>query len=368
MRAGTQARPYICPTRLHRPYICMAVGPLRMKENIRLGISSCLLGEKVRYDGGHKLDRFLTQTLGQFVEFVPVCPEVECGFPVPRESLHLVGDPESPRLITTHTRQDHTERMLQWARKRVKELEKENLCGYIFKSDSPSSGMERVKVYNEQGMPVKKGVGLFARVFMDHFPLLPVEDEGRLHDLKLRENFIERIFVFKRWRDLLSRQVRRRRDFALSVFAETSPEGGQGRVGAGKLVEFHTRHKMLILSHSPNHYRMMGKMVADVRKTPLEELYGRYQVLLMEALRLKTTPKKNANVLLHAMGYFKQSLSADEKQEFLEVLDGYRKEYLPLIVPITLINHYVRKYKQPYLRDQYYLHPHPLELQLRNHV
>jgi uncharacterized protein YbgA (DUF1722 family)/uncharacterized protein YbbK (DUF523 family) len=316
-----------------------------MKDTIRLGISSCLLGEKVRYDGGHKLDRFLADTLGQFVEFVPVCPEVECGFPVPRESFRLVGDPESPRLITVRTRQDHTDRMIQWAQKRVKELEEEDLCGFIFKSDSPSSGMERVRVYSEKGMPVRKGAGIFARVFMEHFPLLPVEEEGRLHDLKLRENFIERIFVFKRWRELLGSQ----------------PSGG-------KLVEFHARHKMLILSHSPDHHRMMGKMVADVKKMPLEELYRKYQVLLMEALRLKTTSKKNVNVLMHALGYFKKSLSADEKQEFLDLLDIYWKGYLPLIVPVTLLNHYVRKYKQPYLSEQYYLHPHPLELQLRNHV
>lgn len=142
-----------------------------------------MLGEKVQYDGGHKLDRFLAHTLGQFVEFVAVCPEVECGFPVPRESFRLVGDPDSPRLITTRGRQDHTDRMVQWARKRVKDLEKEDLCGFIFKSDSPSSGMERVRVYSEKGMPVRKGVGIFARVFMENFPLLPVEEEGRLHDL-----------------------------------------------------------------------------------------------------------------------------------------------------------------------------------------
>jgi uncharacterized protein YbbK (DUF523 family) len=157
-----------------------------MPEKIKIGISSCLLGNHVRFDGGHKLDRFLADTLGQYVEYVPVCPEVEVGFPVPREALRLVGNYESPRLMTIHTKEDHTERMVAWARKRVKELDAEGLCGFIFKSNSPSSGMERVKVYNEKGMPEKKGTGLFARVFMDHFPLVPVEDEGRLHDPKLR--------------------------------------------------------------------------------------------------------------------------------------------------------------------------------------
>ncbi len=316
-----------------------------MKTAIRLGMSSCLLGENVRYDGGHKLDRFLTDTLGNYVQYVPVCPEAECGFGIPRESLRLVGDPNAPRLVTSRTKQDHTERMLTWARKRVLELEKEDLCGFIFKSNSPSSGMERVKVYNEKGMPVKKGVGVFARAFMEHFPLVPVEEEGRLHDPKLRENFIERIFVFKRWRELL-RQPKTR----------------------GRLVAFHTKHKLLILSHSPKHYQIMGKLVAGAKETPVNEVYETYEGLLMEALWLKTTVKKNANVLQHMMGYFKKQLSSDEKQELLEIIGLYRQEHVPLIVPITLVNHYVRKYDQPYLKEQYYLHPHPVELQLRNHV
>jgi uncharacterized protein YbgA (DUF1722 family)/uncharacterized protein YbbK (DUF523 family) len=314
-------------------------------EKIKLGISACLLGENVRYDGGHKLDLFLTETLGQYVEYVPVCPEVESGLPVPRESMHLEGNPDSPRLMTIRTKQDLTERMIQWARKRVAGLEKEGLCGFIFKSDSPSSGMERVRVYNKKGMPVKKGVGIFARIFMDHFPLLPVEDEGRLHNPKLRENFIERIFTLKRWREVLERKESR-----------------------GNVVDFHTRHKLLTLSHSPKHYQTMGKLVARAKDLTLKELYRQYQTLLTESLELKTTPKKNANVLQHMMGYFKEQLSADEKQELLEVIDHYRQEYIPLIVPITLIQHYVRKYNQPYLKQQVYLNPHPLELQLRNHV
>jgi uncharacterized protein YbgA (DUF1722 family)/uncharacterized protein YbbK (DUF523 family) len=314
-------------------------------EKIKLGISTCLLGENVRYDGGHKLDQFLTETLGEYVEYVPVCPEVECGLPIPREAMHLEGNPDSPRLVTTHTKKDMTDRMVRWANRRIVELEKENVSGFIFKSDSPSSGMERVKVYNEKGIPVKKGVGIFARIFMDHFPLLPVEDEGRLHDLKLRENFIERIFTLRRWREVFSKKDSR-----------------------GNVVGFHTRHKLLILSHCPKHYQMMGKLVAQAKDLPLKELYQEYQTLLMESLMLKTTPKKNANVLQHMMGYFKEQLSSDEKQELLEVIDHYREGYMPLIVPITLISHYVRKYDQPYLKQQIYLNPHPLELQLRNHV
>jgi len=314
-------------------------------EKIKLGISTCLLGENVRYDGGHKLDRFLTDTLRQYVEYVPVCPEVECGLGVPRESMHLEGNPDSPRLVTIRTKQDMTDCMVQWAQKRVVQLEKKDLCGFIFKSDSPSSGMERIRVYNEKGIPVKKGVGIFTRIFMDHFSLLPVEDEGRLHDPELRENFIERIFTLKRWREVLGKKESR-----------------------GNVVDFHTKHKLLILSHSPKYYQMMGKLVAQAKNLPLKELYREYQTLLMESLGLKTTPKKNANILQHMMGYFKEQLSSDEKQELLEVIDLYRKEIIPLIVPITLINHYIRKYDQPYLKEQIYINPNPLELQLRNHV
>lgn len=205
--------------------------------------------------------------------------------------------------------------------------------------------MERVKVYNEKGMPIKKGVGIFAREYMAHFPLLPVEDDGRLHDPVLRENFIERIFVYKRWRALLKRKKSR-----------------------GDLVDFHTKHKLLVLSHGQKHYQVLGKLVAQAKDLSIEDLYLKYQHLLMDALRLRTTIKKNVNVLQHMMGYFKKELSHDEKQELLEVIDEYHRGYVPPIVPITLMNHYVRKYNQPYLKNQLYLHPHPAELQLRNHV
>ena len=316
-----------------------------MEEKIKLGISTCLLGEKVRFDGGHKLDRYLTDTLGNYVQYVPVCPEVECDMPIPREALRQVGDPASPRLVTSHTKQDFTDPMVRWARERVQGLEREELCGFIFKANSPSSGMERVRVYDANGMPHKVGVGLFARIFMEHFPLLPVEEEGRLHDPKLRENFIERIFVYKRWREMLA----------------------AGKT-LGRLVSFHTRHKLLLLSHSPQNHNEMGKLVANAKKIPPYELFERYQGLLMETLGLKTTVKKQINVLQHMMGYFKEELSPDEKQELLEIIEQYRMDYVPLIVPVTLFNHYVRKYDQPYLKEQHYLRPHPIELQLRNHV
>ena len=312
---------------------------------IKLGISTCLLGENVRYDGGHTLDRFITETLGRYVEFVPVCPEVECGFDIPREAFRLVGDPDSPRFITVKTKKDFTARMNNWAHKRVQQLERENLCGFIFKSRSPSSGMERVKVYNDKGMSIKKGVGMFARAFIEHFPLIPVEEDGRLHDPILRENFIERIFTLKRWRELLKKKQT-----------------------VGKLVEFHTQNKLLIFSHSEKHYRIMGKLVAGGKQLPVKVLYEQYEKMLMESLKLKATTRKNTNVLMHAMGYFKKQLTADEKQEILEIIEQYREEYVPLIVPLTLLNHYVRKYEQNYLKNQTYLNPHPIALQLRNHV
>ena len=316
-----------------------------METKFKIGISSCLLGNPVRWNAGHKLDRFLTNTLGQFVEYVPVCPEVEAGVGVPRESVRLVGDPENPRMITFKSKKDLTDQMKRWAKKRVKQLEKEDLCGFIFKCDSPSSGMIRVKVYSEKGMPRKVGVGMFARAFMDHFPRIPVEDDGRLHNPAIRENFIERIFSLKRWRDITAKSPR-----------------------IGKLVDFHSRNKLLLLSHSQKHYRLMGKLVANGKTLTPKKLFDQYEQLLLEALALKTTAKKNNNVLQHLMGYFKKQLAADEKQELLEVFEQYRKGYVPLLVPLTLINHYVRKYDQPYLKIQTYLNPHPLELKLRTSV
>lgn len=314
-------------------------------DKIRLGISSCLLGQSVRYDGGHKLDTYLRDTLGRYVEYVPVCPEVECGFGIPREAMRLVADPRGNRLVTIRSGIDHTEKMLAWARLRAAALENEDLCGFIFKSASPSSGMERVKVYGPKGIPVKNGVGLFAGVFMQHFPLLPVEDEGRLNDPDLRENFIERVFALKSWRE--------------------SVQGGRT---AGAVVDYHTRSKLLILSHSPKHYQAMGRLVAESGRMDASDLKQQYENLLMEALRVKATPAKHANVLQHMLGYFKDQLAPDEKQELLDIIASHRQGILPLIVPITLLQHYVRRFDQPYLKHQTYVHPHPLELKLRNHV
>ena len=316
-----------------------------MDKKIRLGISRCLLGDKVRFDGSHKLDRYLVDTLGAYVEYVPVCPEVECGLSVPRETMRLVGNPGAPRLVTSKTNRDQTERMLNWAGTRLQALEKEGLCGFIFKSKSPSSGMERVKLYDRNGVPSNRGVGIFAGEFMKHYPFLPVEEDGRLHDARIKENFIERIFVFQKWREMASH--------------------GKSR---GRLVDFHTRHKLLFLSHSPKHASEMGKRVARVKEITEREALEQYLNLMTSCLKLKATTKKHTNVLQHIMGYFKKQLTPDEKKELLETIGRYHDEHLPLIVPITLLNHYVRKYDQPYLKGQHYLNPHPAELKLRNHV
>lgn len=340
---------------------------------IRLGVSACLLGEKVRYDGGHKLDHYLTEILGSFVDWVAVCPEVEIGLGIPREPMCLVGTAEDALLITRQTHIDHTDQMRKWARSRRRELSRENLCGFIFKSRSPSSGMTRVKIYREDGVAGPVGSGIWAGAFMAANPLLPVEDEGRLRDAGIRENFIERVFVYHRWLQLLGEMP-----------------------STGRLVEFHSDHKYLIMAHSPAHLRQLGRIVSGsdsaeskdrssnlppagqvamrkpaTGKHPVptaKKLYAAYPPLLMEALKLQATVKKNVNVLTHLMGYFKRTLAPDEKQELLGVIEEYHHGLTPLVVPVTLIRHYVRKYDEPYLSRQLYLNPHPAELMLRNHV
>jgi uncharacterized protein YbgA (DUF1722 family)/uncharacterized protein YbbK (DUF523 family) len=312
---------------------------------LRIGVSSCLLGENVRWNGGHQLNTFIRDVLGAVMECVPVCPEVECGLGIPREPVRQVGDPENPRLVTRKSGIDVTDRMNSWAAKRVRELEKEDLCGFIFKNKSPSSGLYKVKVYNDKGNPVNRGTGLFARAFIRAFPRIPVEEDGRLSDAGIRENFIDRIFVLRRWRDLLGREKKPR-----------------------CLMEFHSRHKYHLMAHSPRHYKMMGKHVAGVTRGNLDTHFSVYEDMLMEAHALKGTVAKHVNVLHHLTGYFKKQISSDEKRELLDMIAHYRVGNVPLIVPVTLINHYVRKYDQPYLKDQVYLNPHPLELKLRNHV
>ncbi|MDD4871454.1 MAG: DUF523 and DUF1722 domain-containing protein [Kiritimatiellae bacterium] len=314
-------------------------------DKIKLGISKCLLGERVRYDGQHKLDKFLTDTLGKYVEYVAVCPEVECGLSVPREPMILVGSPDSPMLITIETMRDLTGQVLTWAVKKLDELGKKDLCGFIFKSKSPNCGMAGVKVYDDKGLLCGLASGIFAREFMRRFPLLPVEDEERLHDHELRENFFERIFTLARYRKVVA--------CTKSVSA---------------LMQFHARHKLLLMAHSEKHCRDMGKLLAKSKGVGSDKVYWKYEVMLMEGLRYMTTVRKNVNVLHHMLGYFRKLMGVDEKREIRTDIDRFAKGDVPLIVPLALFRHYVRKYKVDYLADQYYLNPHPLEVAPKNHV
>ena len=313
----------------------------------RIGISSCLLGEKVRFDGGHKRDRFLTDIFGPFVDWVAVCPELEVGMGIPRPSVRLVGKTDAPRMIQDKSGRDFTDLMQSYSKKRVRELSRLDLSGYILKKDSPSCGMERVRVYPEATgkAPAREGRGMYAAVLLDAWPLLPVEEEGRLCDLRLRENFIERVFAYRRWQDLVA-----------------------ARKSIGALVAFHARHKFTLMAHSETHMRRLGKLVAAAKGKPLAAVYDEYGQAFMEALGQHASVKKNVNVLQHLMGFFSERLEPGERQELAGLIRDYHRHLVPLIVPITLVRHYVKKFDVTYAADQIYLEPHPKELMLRNHV
>jgi uncharacterized protein YbgA (DUF1722 family)/uncharacterized protein YbbK (DUF523 family) len=311
----------------------------------RLGISRCLLGDEVRFDGGHKRDTFLTEVLGRYVEWVPVCPEVEAGLGTPREAMRLVGNPQHPRLVAITSGTDHTRTLKTMTRDRIEELTQMNLSGYVFKKGSPSCGIERVRIYNEQGMHSTEGVGLFARVFIEQFPLIPVEEEGRLCDPILRENFTERVFCYRRWQDCVRNGVTKH-----------------------TLAQFHMIHKFLLLAHHPKQCEVLGQLIAHAHEHRSRELAHRYGELFMKALAVKATVRKHVNVLQHILGYFKERLTPHEKTELLGVIGDYHHGLTPLIVPLTLIKHYVQIFDVRYILDQVYLSPHPKELMLRNHV
>lgn len=315
------------------------------EKAIRLGISSCLLGEEVRFDGGHKHDALLTETFGQFFEWVPVCPEMEIGLGAPRESLRLEGIAGSRRLVAPRSGADHTEAMQRWARHRLEELAKLDLHGYVLKKDSPSCGMERVRIYGEGGGAQRNGTGLFAAALLERFPILPVEEEGRLHDMPIRENFVERVFAYARWRAFLAAAPRAR-----------------------DLVAFHTRHKLTLLAHDERAYRRMGRLVARAGAGNVREILNEYGALLMQALKVHATARKHANVLFHLMGYLKKHLDAGDKTELAGQIERYRERLVPLIVPITLLLHHFRRYPVDWVMEQTYLSPYPAELMLRNHV
>lgn len=315
------------------------------QETLRLGVSACLLGQEVRYDGGHKRTAFVADDLGRWFEWVPVCPEVEVGMGVPRPVIWLAADGEHTRLVVRSSGEDYTRRMTTYAEKRVRELGALDLDGYILKKDSPSCGMERVRVHHESGRVTRDGVGMFARALMRRHPSLPVEEEGRLNDPHIRETFIERVFCRNRWRTLRRRGLTRRR-----------------------LIDFHTAHKLLLRSHNDAGYRLLGKLVGDAGRMPDRELFARYESEFARVLKTRSTRGRHTNVLLHALGYLKRQLDAGEKGAILDAIEDYRAELLPLVVPLTLLRFNIRKHRVDYLLGQLYFDPHPKELMLRNRV
>jgi len=315
------------------------------RRPIRVGISACLLGQKVRFDGGHKHNAFLTETFGRFVEWVPVCPEVECGLGTPRESMRLVRVEGGVRLLSVKSGVDLTVQVERFSRSRVSTLAREDLSGYVLKKDSPSCGFERVKVYDRHGTPVRGGRGLFAAALVDAFPHLPVEEEGRLADPRLRDNFVERVFAYRRLRSLFV-----------------------ARWTVGDVVRFHTAHKLLLLAHAPEAYRQLGRLVAGARHMSRREVERRYIDGFMVGLAQLATARRHTNVLQHMEGYFKDRLDAASKRELADTIADYRHGFVPLVVPLTLLRHYVRMFDVAYLAGQTYLQPHPKELMLRNHV
>jgi uncharacterized protein YbgA (DUF1722 family)/uncharacterized protein YbbK (DUF523 family) len=323
--------------------------PERENPKIRLGVSACLLGEAVRHDGGHKKDAFLTDTLGPFVEWIPVCPEVEIGLGIPRDTIRLVGDAEAPRLVVEKTGRDLTESMRRYAAAKTRELEALGLHGYVFKRASPTCGLFRVRVHHPSGMRASGGRGLYARALVERFPTLPVEEEGRLTDAAIRENFIERVFAAARWRAFLEAKPRPR-----------------------DLVAFHAAQKFAVLAHSPAHYARLERLVAGAgSRVPRAAhpagrapgtRYGDYGALFMEALAVRATRARHTNVLQHLAGFFKRALDAPSRAALGEVIQEYRRGLVPLVVPLTLVKHYVRRFELASLTDQVYLDPHPKEL------
>ena len=315
-----------------------------MSRNIKVGISRCLMGKKVRYDGSHKQYHYATQVLNEFFELQLFCPEVESGMTIPRPTIHLQGSPESPEVVEVlNPHISHTERLVGFSQSKVLELG--HLSGFILKNKSPTCGMERVKVYQEKPQPPKMGVGVFANALMKQYPLLPVEEEGRLNDPQLRENFIERIFVYYRWQ--------------IQVKAKPS---------AKALLDFHTEHKLTLLAHHQEAYRELGKMLANIKDIDLSTFLETYIEKFMNAMKQIANRKNHTNVLMHIQGYFKQQLDPQDKAELTQAIERYRIGHFPLIVPITLLKHHLMKHPDPYLQQQRYLFPYPEEMMLRNHI
>lgn len=315
-----------------------------MPGTIRVGISSCLLGNEVRFDGGHKRNRFVTDVLSECFEFVPYCPEMAIGMGAPRPPIRLVTKGGDTRVVGVRDAGlDVTQPLREYSERTAGRLDK--LHGFILKKDSPSCGMSRVKLYNESGMAERSGVGVFAEAIMSANPLLPVEEEGRLNDAALRDNFITRVYVYARWKQL--------QDEPLT---------------AARLLDFHTRHKYLLLAHSPVDYRLLGQMLSKLDGIDLEATAERYITRMMQALARPATRKQHSNVLQHLLGYLKGRLDNALRRDLGDAIEGYRRGDYPLVVPVRLLQHQLLACPNAYLGAQVYLDPHPVSLRLRNAV
>ncbi|MDX1492022.1 MAG: DUF523 and DUF1722 domain-containing protein [Pseudohongiellaceae bacterium] len=312
-------------------------------SRILIGISSCLLGEKVRFDGQHQRHSYIEKTLGQYFEFRSFCPEVAIGLGIPRRPIRLVASGDDVRCVSTvDDTLDYTQDLEDAANEQSHWHA--DICGYILKKSSPSCGMERVKVY-DGSRPRRDGVGIYAATLMNNFPDLPVEEEGRLGDAVLRENFIQRVYVTARWKKLLKKGIT-----------------------VSDLVEFHARHKLILMSHCQKTYRELGPLVANAKKDDIEQVSAQYFSKLMQALKVRATKGNQVNVLQHIQGYLKQYLDADDKAELSDAIAQYLRGQVPLIVPITLLNHYFRKHPNEYISNSWYMRPYPAELSLQNDI
>ena len=311
-------------------------------RGIRIGVSACLMGKKVRFDGGHKRSGFISDTLADYFEFVCFCPEVAIGMGTPRQTIRLVGDKLGPEAVGAKNPGLNVTRPLRaYGRKVAGNIG--DLCGFIFKKDSPSCGMERVKIYSDTGMPQRSGTGLFAKEIMAANPLLPVEEEGRLNDANLRDNFIMRVYVYARWKELI--------DSGLTKY---------------ELIRFHASHKYLVMAHSTVMYRQLGKLLSDLTGVSLNEIADKYFTELMQTLSKPATRKCHSNVLQHLLGYLKNNLDSAHRTDLADTIDAYRRGDYPLVVPLRLLQHHFSTYPHPYIDEQVYLNPHPQSLKLRN--
>ncbi|WP_434558616.1 DUF1722 domain-containing protein [Pseudomonas sp. Z5-35] len=311
----------------------------------RIAVSACLMGAEVRFNGGHKQSLLCSRTLIEYFDFVPVCPEVAIGLGIPREPIRLVGDPEHPNALGTVNRDlDVTRPLAEYGQQMAGELD--DVCGYIFMQKSPSCGLERVKVYGHNGAPQDGGGrGIYAQAFCERHPDLPVEEDGRLNDPVLRENFLTRVFAYAAWQSLRQRGLTRR-----------------------DLTQFHSRYKYLLMAHNPVQYKALGYLLGNMGKTDPNELGPRYFSALMAALKKCATRRTHANVLQHLSGYLKRVINAQDKQEVQELIGQYRLGIVPLVVPLTLLKHHLRRHPDAYLAQQVYLQPHPENLSLRNAI